>query len=245
MSKLHELIAVEADLKNSVNAFLLEAISTFTKKQHHFQGQNRTYRPVLDEGERFPDENAEMVTTVPDKLNWIETHYARYMDALLQKECTNTYACADLVIDGIVFAEKLPATSLLALENKFKSLREMYRNIPTLDPSERWVSDESKKNCYVSDTKETIKTAKMQRPLVLSPATDKHPAQVTMITNDETVGKWHTTKWSSMLSSYDKAMMLEKIDRLLEAVKQARCRANEAEIKNIELATKLFKYIRS
>jgi hypothetical protein len=245
MSKLHELLAVETDLKNQATNFINEAQKTFAAKTNHFIGQNRTYQPVNDDAERFPDENQELVTTVYEKLNFVEDHVGRYYDALVQKEFTNTFAKADLVIGDTVIATGLPATALLALENRFKALREVYRSIPTLDPAEKWTIDTQHKDCYVSETKETTKTAKVVKPLVLAQATDKHPAQVQMVNVDEIIGKWKTTRWCGMLTPAEKSALIERVETVLTAIKSARCRANDCEVQKINVAQKLFSYIRA
>ena len=70
MGKLHELLAVEPDLKGAAEKILAETVNTFSKKEGHFKAQVRTYEPVDDEGLKLPDERTEMVTTVGDKLEW-------------------------------------------------------------------------------------------------------------------------------------------------------------------------------
>lgn len=38
MGKLHELLAVEPDLKGAAEKIIAETINTFTKKPNHFEG---------------------------------------------------------------------------------------------------------------------------------------------------------------------------------------------------------------
>ena len=45
MGKLHELLAVEPDLKGASEKIIGETINTFTKKQHHFIGRHKSYQP--------------------------------------------------------------------------------------------------------------------------------------------------------------------------------------------------------
>jgi hypothetical protein len=53
------------------------------------------------------------------------------------------------------------------------------RSIPTLDPAKGFTHD-SAKGAHVFKAREVTKTRtqKVQEPLTLAPATDKHPAQV-------------------------------------------------------------------
>lgn len=243
MGKLHEILAVENEVKGTADSLLAETKVTFTKKQDHFLGQNRHYNPANDDGEKFNDENKEMVTTVRAKLDHTEEYVGRLLDITYQKEEANTRAKADLVVNGMTLATDVPATVLLNFETKLKALREVYRDIPTLDPGERWVPDTTRKDTYVSDQLSSYRTQKVLKAIVLYPHTDKHPAQVEKTTVDERVGTWLTTKWSGMMSPVEKSKLLERLDVLLAAVKKARCRANEVETADVTIAKQLFQFI--
>jgi hypothetical protein len=243
MGKLHELLAVEPDLKGAAEKILAETVNTFSKKEGHFKAQNRRYSPLEDGGESFPDENQEMVTTVPKKLEWTQKAVAKYLDALAQKEVSNTQASAVLEIDGKPLVEQaLPATLLLALEGRLKQVRDVYNAIPTLDPSEQWAWDD-KTRTYEAEPAKSFRTKKVMKNHVKAPATDKHPAQVEVYTEDVQVGFWTTKKWSGALTPSEKADLLERVDNLIQAVKRARQRANDSEASKINVADALFQYI--
>lgn len=245
MGKLHMLLAIEPDKKGAAEKILAETINTFNKKQDHFTGQLRQYEPVDDEDlERFDNEEKTMVTTVRAKLDYTENALCDVIDLLYQKEETNTQARADLVLpSGSVLAEQVPATVLLNLENRFKAIRAMYLEIPTLSPDEQWFLDETRKDTYRSKTKVTYKTKKVTTPLILYPHTDKHPAQVKEVTEDKRQGTWSTTKWSGMLSPSEKSKLLSRVDELIQAIKCARVKANDQEAATKKIGRKLFDYI--
>jgi len=243
MGKLHELLAVEPDLKGAAEKIIAETINTLSKKEGHFKAQTRRYSPLEDGGEAFPDENQEMVTTVPKKLEWTQKVVAKYLDALAQKEISNTRASAVLEIDGQpLINDPLPATLLLALEGKLKQLRDMYNAIPTLDPGEQWAWDD-KTRTYEGSPSKSYRTKKVMKNHVKAQATDKHPAQVEVYTEDVQVGYWTTKKWSGALTPSEKADLLERMDNLIQAVKRARQRANDCEAVRANIADTLFKYI--
>lgn len=244
--RLHMLLAVEPDKKGAAEKILAETINTFNKKQDHFTGQLRQYQPVVDDDtERFDNEQKTMVTTVKDKLTYTEKSLIELMDVLYQKEETNTQARADLVLDGITLAEKIPATVLLNMENRFKAIRMMYQEIPTLSPDEDWNLDPTMDNTYKSKPKVTYKTKKVTTPLILYPATDKHPAQVKEVVEDIRQGTWTTTKWSGMLSPSEKSELLGRVDALIQAIKCARVMANDHEAATCKIGQRLFDYINS
>jgi transcription termination factor NusB len=243
MSKLHELLAVEPDLKGSAEKIIKETVNTFTKKEHHFIGRHKSYKPIDEEGDTFAPETQEMVTTVLKKLEHTQEVVGKYLDAMAQKELTNTTASAILEVDGqVLFDAPLPATLLLAIEGRLKQLREAYNAIPTLDPSETWKWDTAT-GTYEASSKETYKTKKVYRNHVVAAATDKHPSQVQVFTEDERIGAWTEKKWSGMITPAEKALILGRIDTLAQAVKRARKRANDAEVKIISIGDALLNFI--
>ena len=91
--------------------------------------------------------------------------------------------------------------------------------------------DQSKPGVYKKvqiDVKD--RTEKTIRPVILAPATDKHPAQVQVLNVDAAIGVYRTQYRHGGLSPHDKSVLLGKFDRLLAAVKKARQRANCAEV---------------
>jgi transcription termination factor NusB len=243
MGKLHELLAVEPDLKGAAEKIIAETINTFTKKANHFEARHKNYRPKDEDGENFAPETQEMVTTVPQKLEHTKEIVSNYLDAVSQKELTNTEASAILEIDGIPLLNRpLPATLLLGLEGRLKQLREVYNSLPTLDPAENWKWDDQTKT-YEAEPKETYKTKKVFRNHVKAPATDKHAAQVETYTEDERIGTWNTKRWSGCLTPAEKSAVLARVDKLTQAVKKARQRANDNEVKDIKLGSLLFDFI--
>lgn len=240
--KLHELLAVEPDLRGAAEKILNEHAATFTKKHGLFLGQVRTYQPADDQGEELPEEIQHLNTTVEEEMEYVRKIVARYWDAVAQKETANTEAKADIVVEDEIFLKNVPATLLLALEGKLKQLRECYQQLPTLPPTDDWKFDTDVGH-FKTRPITTKRTKKIMKNHVLANATDKHPAQVQVYTEDETVGHWQTVKHCGMLPPIRKAAILERIDNLQRAVKQARRRANSCEVKPVEVADKLFSYI--
>ena len=48
MAKLHEMIAVEADIKGTLTKIMVEAQTTFLKKDNHFDESSRLYTPYTE-----------------------------------------------------------------------------------------------------------------------------------------------------------------------------------------------------
>lgn len=247
MSKLHEVLAVESDLKEVSKKVSEEAKKTFSGKPQHFLGAIRSVQMFDENAPVEADQHQAMVTTVHDKLDYLREHVSKFLDVVLQKESTNQVARADIIVDDQTIASDVPATYLLGLESKLADLRHVYDQIPTLQPGVEWELDASRgEGVYRSKyPEEKVKTAKTVRHKVLYEATKEHPAQIEKWTEDEKVGKITINTWSSMLTPAEKSKLLGRIDKLIRAVKKARQRANGETVLKAEIGSSLFGYIHS
>lgn len=242
MGKLHELLAVEPSLRAQAQRAVNKARSIFTDGKERLVGRIRTYQPIDEEGESFADEVEMLVTTVSDELAEFETAFSAWLDAAVQKEVTNQETCADVMIDGKVVIKDLPATALLNLESKLVEMRQIYAAVPVNDPAQQWNWNDDL-GCYVSRPRVTYRTRKVPKSHVLYDATSEHPAQVEMFTEDVRVGTWTMVIHSGAFTPQEKRERLDRIDTLLRAVKAARQRANNVDVKPVRVAEIVFKYI--
>jgi hypothetical protein len=242
MAKLHELIAVEPDLKSEATRVLGEVQNLFANGAGRLVSQLRRYRPLEDEGEKLPDESTELATTVNDEIKVMRSAFSRWLDVSIQKELSNSKTKADVVIDGVTILAGMSAPALLNLESKLSALRSVYAAIPTNDPSEKW-EFESQQGVYVSSPKESYRTKKVMKSIVGAAATENHPANVQYYQEDIREGVWTTTKRSGMLSPTEKRNLLERVDAMLRAVKSARQRANDTDAETVKVSDKVFDFI--
>jgi hypothetical protein len=252
MGKLHELLAVEGDLEGTFKSILKETEHSFSKKPGLFFGYNKRLEMFSEAASQSqsqslttPEEVQQITTTVSEKMDYVSTHVTRYFDALLQKEATNQEAKADLIVDGKTIAKDLPATFLLGMESRLKKLRDVLQAIPTLPPGKRWQPDENKgKDVYICpDNEEKFKTARTVKHKVLYDATEHHPAQIERWEETENVGKYVTVHWSGMIPVSKKSDILARIDKLIQAAKKARQRANTTEVKKATIGKQIFEYL--
>lgn len=239
MTKLHELIAVEPDLKGKAQQALNEIKKALASPQL-FTGEVRTYDSLYEGGETFPDEVSNPSTTVPQLLAYLGEVYGDWMDVGLQKEVTNSDTSATVDVGEITF--NLPAPALLNLESKLQELRRVYDALPVLDPAETWKYDDAKE-IWVSKERVTFRTKKVLRNHVKAEATEQHPAQVEVYTEDERAGTWTKVVFSGAVTAKRKRQILARIDDLYHEVKKARQRANDIEANTAEFSETLFDYI--
>lgn len=248
MGKLHELLAVEKSLEAAATRSMKEAQETFGGRRELFFGLVKRYVPFEEEASEREsiEEHKELDSTVNQHLDEVSGHVGEWLDAVLQKECSNQVAQADLVLeDGTVLAEDVPATFLLGLETKLRSIRNVIRAIPTLPPGTKWEKDPNRgAHIYAqSHPEERFRTKKTIAHKVLVPATEKHPAQIEKWTEDQNIGKYITEKWCGLLSPGEKADLERRLDQLERAVKKARQRANSVEVVRAHIGKDLLAFL--
>lgn len=247
MTKMHELLAVETTVAGNYNRDLVETLHVLGKPAA-FQKVTTTKTFMNDADSNLNEQNVvDITTTIPNRLKWFGNLASKYFDVQYQKDSTNQKAKADIILeDGTVLAKDVPATTLLLLETKLgQDLRRVFDAIPTLDSSVEWEYDKNESLYRTKRPIVTFATKKVFVPLVLAPATDKHPAQVKEGYEDRPVAKIERETLSGMISSAEKADLIERLDKVLAAVKKARQRANMTDVVNESstLGSSLMNYI--
>lgn len=246
--QLHQLLAVQGDVKNQYNHIIEERKVTFSKKADHFLEGHRKLEMFDEERKREESAHAqhkEMVSTVPAQVNYMREAIERRVDHMLQTAATNQNASADWLVNGVPLGgsdgEKLPVVFLLEMEQVLKDLEQVIQKIPTLAPGVKWVPDSQKgKGVYRAEfNEESLRSEKKLRWQEVAPATDKHQAQVQTWNEDIPVGKYVMEKYSSMITPAAKSRLLAVIAKRMEELKHARQRANSTEIVQRRVAKSL------
>ncbi len=242
-NKLHEILAVEQDRKNNANRQIGTSVKLFSKNPATFDGMIKKYVSMEEFSEQIPDESKEMVSTVQNTIKETLESVIIAIDATLSKEESNSsgVAKAELVVGTKSFGI-FSATTLLALETHLQKVFELYKAIPVLDTSTKWFFDEQN-GFYRTNEDVKFRTIKRPKVIVKYDATEKHPAQTEILNVDYQVGKYETTYFSGKITPAQKSQLLSKFEKLLEAVKIARIKANNTEAKNINLGKDIFIFI--
>jgi hypothetical protein len=251
MSKLHEVLAAEKTLVNARDKLAEDTSVKFKKADQYFTGMVKTLE-MLDDS---PEANAialsarqekELPTTVQATMDYFLDFWAKAENLLHQKNVTNTTALADLVFRGAIIAHKVPVDELMGLEARLGELRKLVLEMPTLDASRDWAIDPhaSQPGTWKATKDQvTSKTEKEEFPVVLAPATDKHPAQVKLGSKDKVVGTFKLQTTSGATTAIQKANLISTIDELLIEVKTARTRANAVDVATVAPIGKVIKGI--
>jgi hypothetical protein len=241
VAKLNQIIAVEKGVKSRAFADLSEAHHA-VQKTGPLAGISRTYQPKDDEGERLPSESTRVQLTADGVIADVRAALTQLFDVVATQDHANCVAKADIVVDGAVIVPDVPVTHLLFLEKQLTDLYTFVDKLPVLDPSEHWTYSESAGH-YAADPVQTTRTKKVPRNHVKAEATDKHPAQVDVYTEDVVVGTWNTIKFSGALPAARVRALRERVTKLAQAVKFARETANGIEAADVKTGDRILGYV--
>lgn len=242
MAKLNQIIAIEKGIKSRVMAGLTD-LNKLVQKPDLFNGLSRVYQKKDEDGEDLPPERKRVQHVASAVLSSAAGLLTELMDVTARKDWTNCLATADIVVDDKIIIKAAPVPYLLFLEKSLTDLRTFVGNLPILDDAETWTMDIGS-GLRRSEMTSTHRTKKVQRPIVLYPATTEHPAQTQLITEDVIVGHWQATRQSGAMAKTEKEAILTRIEKLLRAVKEAREAANGIdEVKTESVGDAIFAYI--
>ncbi|AXG77285.1 DUF7873 family protein [Streptomyces paludis] len=241
MAKLNQIIAVEKGVKSKAHQDLT-AVQHGLQKPALLAGISRTYQAKDEEGEQLPPESTRVQVQAEDVLKETARTLTRLFDVTATKDWANCSARADVTVDGRVLLAEVPVAYLLFLEKQLTELNAFVRKLPVLDASESWSQDPST-DAWKTEAVRTLRTKKVPRNHVKAEATDKHPAQVEVYYEDIPVGYWTTVKFSGSLPARRVNELLDRVERLQQAVKFAREEANGAEVTDQRVGDAVFGYL--
>jgi hypothetical protein len=239
--KLNQILAVEKGIKAATQRAVSDAYQTI-QKTPLLSGLSRTYQPIDDEGEQLPPESTRVQVKAEQVIADLAKSLTRLFDVTATKDWANCAAKADVVVDGDVLLRDVPVTYLLFLEKQLVDLHTFVAKLPTLDPAETWARDDNAE-AWRADAVKTTRTKKVPRNHVLAEATDKHPAQVQVFTEDVVVGYWTKVAFSGALPARRVNELLARVQKLQDAVKYAREEANGSPVEDQEVGERLFRYL--
>jgi hypothetical protein len=241
MTRLNQIIAVEKGVKS-------RSFQELTDAHHALQrppllaGISRTYRPKDEEGEQLPAEATKVQIKGEEIVRQTGAILTRLFDVTATKDWTNCTARANVVVDGETLLADVPVAYLLFLEKQLVDLHTFVRKLPVLDAAESWTFDPSA-DCWATEPLQTVRTKKIPRNHVKAEATEKHPAQVEVYYEDVVVGYWKTVKFSGALPAKRVNELLDRVEKLQQAVKFAREEANNADVVDQKVGEKVFRYL--
>lgn len=242
MAKLNQILAIEKGIKSESYAALTE-YHKIIQKPDLFAGMKKDYQSSADDGDKLQPEAKKVQFVATDLFRTVREQNTKLLKIIARKDWTNCIAKADVVVEGTTIIKDAPVTYLLFLEKQLTDLHSIVKEMPILDSGDDWKMDESLGIWKAPEVK-THRTKKVQKPLVLLQPTDHHPGNAVVITEDVIEGYWTTTKFSGAMQRPAKMEMLERVEKLLQAVKIAREAANNIdEVESPDVGAALFDYV--
>jgi hypothetical protein len=131
----------------------------------------------------------------------------------------------------------------LQLEKYINKLIALYEDIPTLDNSKEWYPDDATGEGYhKTDPLTQYRGIKVDKAFISVPE-GKFPAQAERIKVTEQVGTYETVFRSGAVTSSAKARMLSRLNKVRDGVIEARCKANDIQVNESNIAKLIFDYV--
>lgn len=239
--KLHEIVAVRKGVKSRTYSELTD-LHKKAQRDTLYSGMNKVYRAKDEDGEKYPPESKHVQINATDVLK----KAGKILDEAWNIEATQEYgnkgAVADIVVDGDTLLTDVPATFLLYMEKQLSDLHTFASQLPTLAEDKVWNKDPNS-HLFRSETVQTTKTTQVEKPQVVIPPTEHHPGQWTTLKETVIQGWWDTTHLSGALPIPEKEALVERVEKLRNAVKRARSRANDTAVNRQEVAAPLLGYL--
>jgi hypothetical protein len=239
--KLCEIIAVAGGKKGETEKALGDSYHKLQKAEL-FDGMKRTYRPREENGETLPEEQKHPQMRLGEVIADNLARLRELFDLTLTLDAGNCVAKADVVIDDKPLLTGLPVPTTLFLEKQLQNVIDFVSKIPTPDPAEQWRYD-GDQDMLTAGPRYTVRTKKIQKPIVLFPATPEHPAQTQLVTEDVAAGDWSQVLFTTRMPAAERNAILERAKRLKDAVEAARSRANVQEVDKKEMGETVLNYI--
>ena len=239
--KLNQVIAIVNGKKTSA-ANILTDVHHKIQKADLVTGLVRAYSPNDECGEKLPSEQKNIQYTAMQAIDEVTKTLSTLFDLIHAQDSANCSAKADVVVDEKVLLPGVPVTHLLFLSKQLVDLTTFVEKLPVLDPADIWNVDPAT-GCYRTPENRVNRTKKVMKNHEKAPATEKHPAQVEVYTEDVPVGIWSTTKLSGAIPAAKKAEMLARVNKLSDAVKIAREQANEVSVNVAHISDSIFEYV--
>lgn len=256
---MNVLLAKTEHMESQFKALVKDYISFFKNHQNAFKGLRGTYSAR----EGTVDEPSKrgftlVMTTVDEKLRWLEQVTGPYIDALMSLEATNASgnAKATLVVDGESLGEfsslELLRTISLLEKGDFEA---MYSNIPVRTETEIWKKTEDanyqSREIYESELLQGVnKTTTKEDVILEDPNAGRYREGISVnpvVSHRSTIvelGDYTIQRFSGEISHRERAEILLRRTKLLTALKEALKKANEAEVVSSNMtAAKLFGYL--
>lgn len=229
MARISQLIAVVGGVSQEADG-ALTALHALAKRDELMAGHQKTYRPRSEDGVQFPAQSQRVRLTADEVLTQAQQLLTRKWDLGLTLDTANAAARADVHVPGQAAAllMRVPVGHLLYLEKELEKLHGLVASLPALDQEKDWSREGTEPGQHKSAAVEQVKTEKIPYNWGRKNGSANFQEQVDVLTRDEVIGTTTTVTFSGKIHPKRKAVLLERLSTLRNAVKMAREEANSA-----------------
>ena len=201
--------------------------STLADQWNGLLRQFRMLEEVTPQNPQIPSEGKNVQRVARVIVRFVGDSLVPYVNALITRDMGNMAASADIIVNGETVATGVPAVALIALENDFRELVTLVREIPEAPPGEQWDYDENT-GLLVSGTSSTLRTAKKRRSIITVQETERHAAQFHVENEDVPVAEIISQRFHGGMLLAEKRALVAAAEEVFLAVTRAREEANAA-----------------
>lgn len=259
MKKMNTLLATVEQSAARCTRMLKDYVSFFKKNQGDFLGAKKTY--TAREG--YVDDPSKrgykrIVTTVDEKLDWLQNELEQHLIDLFTVERTNSLGAATtpLIVEGVNLGN-LTALELMRLKSFLtrEEFEQIYTNIPVRSDAEDWSRttnpDYEGRNVWETPMIVGVQRSSEKEEVILKDPNlnpEKLPAnyvaKTTIKTKTIEVGDYTSQIFSGEWNHRQRAELLRRRSILLKAVIEALKVVNDVEATQSDLdVKKLLNYI--
>lgn len=263
--KMNALLAKVEHGASVFRKMTAEYLQFFTKGQTQFTGVRKTYQPregTADDPSMR--QNNHVVTTVTEKLDWYEKNAETYINSTLSVDATNASNTVKvpLIVNGVSLGE-LSVLELMKLKTLITKMgmEEMYSNIPVRSDTIIWhnTTDEAyeRRDIVQTELLRGVKRTDSKVEIILEdpniklmiesgkvPDVSKYNPTRSVKSTMIEVGDYTLQHFSGEYTQRQKAEILQRRSKLLEAIEVAMKQANDTPVVESNLsASTLFNYL--
>lgn len=192
---------------------------------------------------RHPDKYKAVALTVKTALEEAAGYAIQALDVTATADKANQSASADVIVGGEVLIPGVPVSHLLWLGGTYLGeLRKFIALLPVLDPTKEWHPADG--GIYETTPEVIAANDKELVPITLHDGNDKHPPQVQLVQKDQVyVGKYTSKSLSGAIRESRKKELLDRMDTLIAAVKDAAARANQTPVTEVSEGEAIFGFL--
>lgn len=192
---------------------------------------------------RHPDKYKAVALTVKAALEETAAYAIPALDITATADKTNQSASADIIVNGEILVPAVPVSHLLWLGTTYLGeLKKFISLLPVLDPTKEWHPADG--GIYESTPEVIAANDKELVPVVLHEGNDRYPPQVQLVQKDQVyVGRYVSKSLSGAIYESRKKELLDRMDLLIAAVKDAAARANQVPVTEVSEGKAIFGFL--